>query len=71
LGFFKKLGWALTVRLAIQAAAFSLFHIWEGPFGVLNAFLAGLAFGFAREKGLVLPSLALSHAAWDITALLL
>jgi membrane protease YdiL (CAAX protease family) len=57
-----KASWALVLSVAL----FSICHIYEGPWGFLNAILAGiiLAFMFLRYKSL--HGIAIAHGMYNI-----
>ena len=54
--------------VAVSAALFSICHIYEGPWGMLNAALSGtlLSFVFLRYKSL--HGIALAHGLYNIAA---
>jgi len=50
---------------------FSLFHVYEGLWGFINAFLAGFILSLAYRKTLSLHGIALAHGLYDITVYLM
>ena len=53
------------VRIAFSVLLFALCHSYEGPWGILNAALAGLFLSLIYEKHKTLHGIALSHAAYN------
>jgi membrane protease YdiL (CAAX protease family) len=53
-------------RVPASVALFALCHVYEGPWGVLNAVLAGGFLCFLYERRRSLHGIALAHAAYNI-----
>jgi membrane protease YdiL (CAAX protease family) len=68
---FAEAGLGPLKGTVISAVLFSLCHLYEGPWGVLNAFLAGifLSLVFLRKKSL--HGLAWAHGAYNIAVYML
>ena len=64
----QELNLNATSALALSTALFSICHIYEGPWGFLNAVLSGtfLAFIFLRYNSL--HGIAAAHALYNISA---
>jgi len=54
--------------LAVSALLFGICHIYEGIWGVLNAFLAGILLGVIFLKYRTIHGIAIAHAFYNITA---
>ena len=69
----KKDELRLTVpfALVISSLLFGICHIYEGHWGFLNAFLAGLLLGGIFLKYRTIHGIAIAHALYNITAFLL
>jgi membrane protease YdiL (CAAX protease family) len=64
-------GWGSRIKLAVavfSSAVFASMHLWEGGFGALNAFIAGLVLCFSYEKSKSLTVVAVAHAAYNLAA---
>ncbi|MDR2618568.1 MAG: CPBP family intramembrane metalloprotease [Treponema sp.] len=66
--FLEKLeetGTCLWVRVLLSVLLFAFCHIYEGPWGVLNAALAGCVLAFLYEKFRSLHGIAWAHGAYN------
>jgi len=54
--------------LVLSAALFAICHIYEGPWGVLNAVISGLILGALFLKFRSLHGIAAAHGLYNITA---
>ncbi|MDR1566835.1 MAG: CPBP family intramembrane metalloprotease [Treponema sp.] len=66
--FLEKLeetGTCLCVRILLSALLFAFCHVYEGPWGVLNAALAGCVLAFLYEKFRSLHGVAWAHGAYN------
>jgi membrane protease YdiL (CAAX protease family) len=61
----KELGVANLPAIATSVALFALCHIYEGPWGALNAVLAGLVFSLAYRFRRSVHGPAWAHAAYN------
>jgi membrane protease YdiL (CAAX protease family) len=52
--------------MAVSSLLFALCHIYEGPLGALNAFLAGLLLGFIFSRRKSIHGLAWAHGGYNI-----
>jgi membrane protease YdiL (CAAX protease family) len=59
---FFRVSW---VRILFSTVLFSLCHIYEGPWGVINAALAGIILGELYEKTESLNGIALAHGSYN------
>jgi membrane protease YdiL (CAAX protease family) len=68
---FTEAGLGPLRSAAVSAALFTLCHLYEGPWGALNALLAGLFLSlvFLRRKSL--HGLAWAHGGYNVFAYLL
>jgi membrane protease YdiL (CAAX protease family) len=53
------------VRVFVSTAFFALCHVYEGPWGVLNALLAGILLAVLYERCKSLHGVALAHGAYN------
>jgi membrane protease YdiL (CAAX protease family) len=54
--------------MAVSSLLFALCHLYEGPFGTLNAFLAGLLLFFIFTRRRTIHGLAWAHGGYNIFA---
>ena len=54
------------VRIVISTVLFSLCHIYEGPWGIMNALLAGILLSVLFIRFRSLHGIALAHGAYNI-----
>ena len=64
----EELGLNSTTALLLSTAAFSFCHIYEGPWGFLNAVLAGIVLSFLFLRYNSLHGIALAHGLYNIIA---
>ncbi|MCL2066993.1 MAG: CPBP family intramembrane metalloprotease [Treponema sp.] len=57
-----------TAAILISTAAFSACHIYEGPWGFLNSFLAGILLCFIFLRYRSLHGIAIAHGLYNIAA---
>ncbi|MCL2184294.1 MAG: CPBP family intramembrane metalloprotease [Treponema sp.] len=57
--------------LALSSALFALCHIYEGPWGFLNAVFAGLILGFMFLRFNSFHGIAIAHGTYNIIAFIL
>jgi len=57
--------------LALSTILFALCHIYEGPWGFLNAFISGLILGFMFLRFNSFHGIAIAHGFYNITAFFL
>jgi len=58
----------VTGALVLSTALFSICHLYEGYWGVLNALVSGLILGVLFLKFKSLHGVAIAHALYNITA---
>jgi membrane protease YdiL (CAAX protease family) len=64
----KAGGLAPAKALLVSSLLFALCHLYEGPLGALNAFLAGLLLFFIFTRSQSVHGLAWAHGAYNIIA---
>jgi membrane protease YdiL (CAAX protease family) len=64
----KELKMSAPVAVAVQAALFSICHIYEGPWGLVNALLSGVLLSLIFLRYKTLHGIALAHGLYNITA---
>ena len=67
----EELNLNAPAALAVSTVLFALCHIYEGPWGFLNAFIAGLILGFIFLKFNSFHGIAIAHGIYNITAFIL
>jgi membrane protease YdiL (CAAX protease family) len=55
----------MILRAALSTALFAICHIYEGPWGIANAILAGAALSALFERYKSLHGIALAHGAYN------
>jgi membrane protease YdiL (CAAX protease family) len=64
---FRQLGKSGPAKAAlVSSLLFALCHLYEGPFGALNAFLAGLLLFYIFTRSRSLHGIAWAHGAYNI-----
>jgi hypothetical protein len=63
---FAEGGLSASKSILIQALLFSLCHLYEGPWGVINAFIAGIVFALAFRRGSSVHGPAWAHGAYNL-----
>ncbi|GHU64700.1 hypothetical protein FACS189447_02100 [Spirochaetia bacterium] len=53
------------IRVLVSVAFFALCHVYEGPWGILNALLAGILLAVLYERYKSLHGIALAHGAYN------
>lgn len=56
----------VIIRIALSTLLFSLCHIYEGPWGIINAVLAGILLSVLFIRFRSLHGIALAHGAYNI-----
>jgi membrane protease YdiL (CAAX protease family) len=56
----------MVIRIAISALLFAFCHVYEGPWGIANAILAGVALSVLFERYQALHGIAWAHGAYNI-----
>jgi membrane protease YdiL (CAAX protease family) len=64
----EELNLSSAGALILSTAAFSVCHIYEGPWGFLNSVLAGLVFSFLFLRYNSLHGIAIAHGLYNIIA---
>jgi membrane protease YdiL (CAAX protease family) len=64
----KELNMSAPVAVVIQAALFSICHIYEGPWGLVNALLSGILLSLIFLRYNTLHGIALAHSLYNIAA---
>ncbi|MCL2179801.1 MAG: CPBP family intramembrane metalloprotease [Treponema sp.] len=60
-----------TAAIALSTVMFSVCHIYEGPWGTLNAAICGMFLGFIFLRYGSLHGIAIAHSLYNITALVI
>jgi membrane protease YdiL (CAAX protease family) len=63
---FQQAGLGLIKGMVISSALFALCHIYEGPLGALNAFLAGLILYLLMNRRRAIHGLAWAHGLYNV-----
>jgi membrane protease YdiL (CAAX protease family) len=63
---FKAGGVGTVKAMVVSSLLFALCHIYEGPLGTLNAFLAGLLLFFIFAKRQTIHGLAWAHGTYNV-----
>jgi membrane protease YdiL (CAAX protease family) len=63
---FKAGGIGLVKTMIVSSILFALCHIYEGPLGALNAFLAGLLLFFMFTRRQSIHGIAWAHGAYNV-----
>jgi membrane protease YdiL (CAAX protease family) len=63
---FKEGGIGPVKGMIVSSILFALCHIYEGPLGALNAFLAGLLLFFIFIRRQAIHSLAWAHGGYNV-----
>jgi membrane protease YdiL (CAAX protease family) len=66
----QKPRFAPGVSVILPLIMFSVCHYWEGAFGIINAFCAGVIFHLIYKRTRSLHGIALSHAFYDFAVYL-
>jgi membrane protease YdiL (CAAX protease family) len=66
----EEAGAGIVAASFISLLLFTLPHVWEGIFGMVNALLAGLYLTAVYLQNRTLPAPALAHSLYNITAFL-
>ena len=53
------------LRITFSVLLFALCHVYEGPWGILNAVLAGFLLSFIYERCRSLHGIAMAHASYN------
>jgi membrane protease YdiL (CAAX protease family) len=64
----KELNMSAPAAVAVQAALFSICHIYEGPWGIASALLSGVLLSLIFLRYNALHGIALAHGLYNITA---
>jgi membrane protease YdiL (CAAX protease family) len=64
----KELSLSAPAAMAVQAALFSICHIYEGPWGLVNALLSGILLSLVFLRYNTLHGIALAHGLYNIAA---
>lgn len=65
---FEQMNLGKTASILVSAMLFSVCHIYEGPWGVLNAALSGILLSFIFLHYRSLHGIALSHSLYNFIA---
>jgi membrane protease YdiL (CAAX protease family) len=55
----------MIIRIALSTALFSICHLYEGPWGITNAALAGTVLSVLFERYGALHGIALAHGGYN------
>jgi membrane protease YdiL (CAAX protease family) len=64
----KELSLSAPAAVAVQAALFSICHIYEGPWGFASALLSGVLLSIVFLRYKALHGIALAHGLYNIAA---
>ncbi|MCL2805314.1 MAG: CPBP family intramembrane metalloprotease [Treponema sp.] len=64
----KEMNLSSPAALALSTALFAVCHIYEGPWGFLNAVISGLFLGFVFLRYNTFHGIAIAHGLYNITA---
>jgi membrane protease YdiL (CAAX protease family) len=56
----------MAIRVLFSTVLFSLCHIYEGPWGILNAVLAGIFLSVLFNRYRSIHGIAWAHAAYNM-----
>jgi membrane protease YdiL (CAAX protease family) len=63
---FQEGGLGLIKSMGVSSILFALCHIYEGPMGVLNAFLAGVVLYLLMSRRRTIHGLAWAHGLYNV-----
>ncbi|MDR0377750.1 MAG: CPBP family intramembrane metalloprotease [Spirochaetaceae bacterium] len=63
---FKEAGLSIVPAIGLSALLFSICHLYEGPWGALNAFLAGVLLSLVYKKYRGLHGIAWAHSLYNV-----